>query len=91
MEDLYQYILKGEIYGNHLLAWGVAVVGALVVYAGLLFVRSTLVRRFDPQGNITHNLPSRIIGTVARATQQFFVVALAIGAIDYALLLPARV
>lgn len=90
MEDLQSYVLATEIYGNSLLQWSVAILCALTLYVGLLWVRGALVGRLTRSGSHQTHLVKQLVGTIARTTRQFFLIALALAVIEYIAVLPPR-
>jgi small-conductance mechanosensitive channel len=80
-----------EVYGNGLIAWGIAFLTAIVVYVGLLTIRRVIIVRIARRALSARNIVGRVIGAAADATGQFFVIALALGVFEYQLALPAAI
>jgi small-conductance mechanosensitive channel len=85
------YFWTTKIYGNGLLAWGVAFLGAIGTYIALLTIRRLVIVRIARQALSAQNIVSRAVGAAADATGQFFIVALALGIFEYQLALPAAI
>lgn len=94
MEEFENFTRTGEVLGNHLIAWGLALVVFLAVFILAPWVRGLIVRflarqgaerdeRFDPIRRLAHEL---IAGT-----RRFFIAALALYFASQVLVLPLPV
>jgi small-conductance mechanosensitive channel len=91
VEHWIDYTLNAQIYGNGLIHWGAAVIGGCGVYVVLSMVRRRLVRHFAQRNAAKSRVIAEILRALARSTQTFFILALALGAFEYAVLLPPRI
>ncbi|GGE40917.1 hypothetical protein GCM10007276_17880 [Agaricicola taiwanensis] len=80
-----------EIYGNSLIVWCLSIFFSIVVYSVAVTARRVARRRFPLHTGGDGLFITQFLGAQARATQQFFLVALALGTLAYLLILPTRI
>lgn len=91
LEEMLEPLLGIEILGTTLFAWITAAVLALVVYFGVLVLRSVLARRMPAPMAGQSPTWRTALGVMARETRHYLAVFLALGAANYALHLPPRI
>ena len=86
IDSVYQLLLS-----NSLTDWLVAGIVAVAVWSGLWIVRRLIASRYKKHSIAQHGMPVRLLAHLAANTKQFLFVAIALGAAQTSVTLPATI